>query len=352
MKTIWKLFCCYFLFISAACWSKEPSLIDMFEDKDKKPSLEEVKSAIKLGADVNAISKGNDVLSLAAGTVTDPEIILELFKAGAIIHQEIEHPLEVTPLMSAALHNDNPEIIEMLVRIGIPINAMSTNGFNALMCAASDNANVEIIETLLDSGADVYAKSVRGRTVMMPAIENPNPNVISILAKAGARVNATDINGMSPLQMAVESKNFRAEVVERLVESGAEIYPEIVRIAVIAAIVKKNPEIVIPVIKLARADFAMQSFARKVAISEGGSEQLLKVIDSAVDKSAKGRKRKIEPTNALNTVEPFWVGLFKIGIILVIVVIAVIFALFDGDTIRTVILRKINGAQPRIEQEK
>ena len=69
-----------------------------------------------------------------------------------------------TPLILAAWHNPNPDVITTLLRAGADINARNKNGSTVLMAAAGFNQNPEVITTLLRAGADGKAKSNEGKT--------------------------------------------------------------------------------------------------------------------------------------------------------------------------------------------
>jgi ankyrin repeat protein len=70
-----------------------------------------------------------------------------------------------TPLILAAWHNPNPDVITTLLRAGADIEARDlVYGGTALQWAAGWNPNPEVITTLLSAGADGKAKSNEGKT--------------------------------------------------------------------------------------------------------------------------------------------------------------------------------------------
>ena len=183
-----------------------------FLNKDwwKTATLEDVKKELKNGANVNAASDE-----------------------------------DATVLMQAALLNQNPEVIKILIDEGADVNAKSKSGSTALMYAAAFNPNPEVIKTLIDEGADVNAKSKSGGTALMSAaIFNQNPEVIKILINAGTDVNAKSKSGSTALMFAASSQK-NPDAVKALLKAGADanVIDNDGNIAAINAAVNKNPEI-------------------------------------------------------------------------------------------------------------
>ena len=183
-----------------------------FLNKDwwKTATLEDVKKELKNGANVNAASDE-----------------------------------DATVLMQAALLNQNPEVIKILIDEGADVNAKSKSGSTALMYAAAFNPNPEVIKTLIDEGADVNAKSKSGGTALMSAaIFNQNPEVIKILINAGTDVNAKSKSGSTALMFAASSQK-NPDAVKALLKAGADanVIDNDGNIAAVFAALNKNPEI-------------------------------------------------------------------------------------------------------------
>ncbi len=183
-----------------------------FLNKDwwKTATLEDVKKELKNGANVNAASDE-----------------------------------DTTALMHAALLNQNPEVIKILIDEGADVNAKSKSGSTALMYAAAFNPNPEVIKTLIDEGADVNAKSKSGGTALMSAaIFNQNPEVIKILINAGTDVNAKSKSGSTALMFAASSQK-NLDAVKALLKAGADanVIDNDGNIAAVFAALNKNPEI-------------------------------------------------------------------------------------------------------------
>jgi hypothetical protein len=87
------------------------------------------------------------------------------------------------------------DIINILLKAGAKVNAKDSDGLTPLMNAAMHNENLDVITTLLKAGADVNAKSKDGTTPLMCVRDNPNPDVFDTLLSAGADAKATDDEG-------------------------------------------------------------------------------------------------------------------------------------------------------------
>lgn len=123
---------------------------------------------------------------------------------------------EDTFLMIASQHQQNVDVIEMLINKGIDINTKSKrDGKTALIIATEDNSNIQIIETLLKHGADVNIKDNKGKTALITVIENNRHiensltlRVVEALLKHNADINIKDNEGKTAFDYLKENYEF------------------------------------------------------------------------------------------------------------------------------------------------
>ncbi|GAB6098370.1 hypothetical protein JCM16358_02490 [Halanaerocella petrolearia] len=149
-----------------------------------------------------------------------PQEAKDLIKQDININQKDKYGK--TPLMWAAMINNNPEVIRLLIKAGAKINLKDKDGRTPLMHAAKTNKNPKIATTLLKNGASPHSRSNKtGKTALMFALEEDRPKMIKSLIKAGSDVNARGFEGQTPLMLA--SKATRPEIINLLIKEGANV---------------------------------------------------------------------------------------------------------------------------------
>ena len=149
----------------------------------EKGHLEQVKTLVKKGADVNAKDQNGQ-----------------------------------TALMAAA-GRGHLEMVKLLIDKGADVNASDENGRTALMEAAM-SGQLQIVEILNDKGPDVNAKNKHVPTVVMAAEWGKNLGIVRLLIGKGADVNAKAKNGDTALKL-VKNKG-HTRIVEFLKAQGAQ----------------------------------------------------------------------------------------------------------------------------------
>ncbi|MDE7141089.1 MAG: ankyrin repeat domain-containing protein [Treponemataceae bacterium] len=167
-------------------------------------NLEQAKSCIKAGADVN--KGGNSALRIAV-ECDRADMIKLLVKSKANVNGK--DGKGYTALMHAA-QQGTTDIARLLIKSGADVNARTDNGNTALMIAAA-RGRTNMAELLIKLGADVNAKTDSGYTVLMEVawryayssgIDGSYKTIAELLVKAGADVNAKDKYGKSALAYA------------------------------------------------------------------------------------------------------------------------------------------------------
>jgi ankyrin repeat protein len=202
------------------------------------PNPEVISVLLKAGADINARdSAGGTALMKAALSNPNPEVISVLLKAGADAKLMNAHGktafdyaqeneklkgtdayLQLEGAVNAAQTTDlfesvkagMPESVQAAISKGADVNARDKNGFTPLMVAAIHNENPEVIIALLKAGADVDARDAYGTTPLMHAAQsNHNPEVISTLLKAGADPKAKNRFKKTAFDFVQNNKNLK-----------------------------------------------------------------------------------------------------------------------------------------------
>ncbi len=180
--------------------------------------LEIVKYLLSRGADLNrgrpveaAIDKGHE------------DIARLLLERGV----EVEFTVETDSLPGAAgnslLHmaaNRNlPEIAEMLILVGLDVNAAEGEYDQTPLMAAASTANLDLVKRLVEAGARVNAKDRFGVTAVEAAAGSGSLEVVDYLIECGADFDSGDIE--TPIFEAV--KYGYLELTKLLLEKGANV---------------------------------------------------------------------------------------------------------------------------------
>ena len=112
------------------------------------------------------------------------------------------------------------DFVKTLVKSGIDINGIGSEGFTPLMTAASENEH-EIVNYLIKKGADVNQVS-EGWTALIEAADEGSLESMKHLLKAGANVNYYISNG-SPTAISMAASEGHLDCLKLLLENGADI---------------------------------------------------------------------------------------------------------------------------------
>lgn len=183
-------------------------------------------------------SRGNRAESDEKGIISDYEAgAIKLIEKGANIN-----PTEkgaVTPLMIAA-QKQYVQIAEKLLKKGAIVDAQDRYGRTALMYSVGyrrQGQRLEIADLLIKGGANVnlltseipYAKydNLSCKTALAVAVENYDVELVELLLESGADANFTCKGGLTPLNYAKElsnyvAKNEKNKIIELLEKAGAK----------------------------------------------------------------------------------------------------------------------------------
>ncbi len=125
-----------------------------------------------------------------------------------------------TPL-AWAVHWDDLDMADPLIRAGADVNAANDLGITPLMLA-STNGSASMVETLLQAGADPAVTRLTGETALMMASRSGSIAVVRLLVAQGADVNAATTGGHTALMWAAAERH--ADIVRVLAEIGADVH--------------------------------------------------------------------------------------------------------------------------------
>jgi hypothetical protein len=166
--------------------------------KDPFSRVEFTTSLIAAGADVNLINRKGESPLLMAIQFEKNEEAKVLLEAGADFNYVLPE-LGLTPFMLAA-KNGNVEMIELLLERGVDVNQVNNYGTNAL-------------NQIIESEA---IRDPKGRENLL--------KTISLLIDKGINVNNVAKSGLTPLWSAIKFNSVASQVMDLLVDAGADIY--------------------------------------------------------------------------------------------------------------------------------
>jgi ankyrin repeat protein len=112
--------------------------------------------------------------------------------------------------------------VDALLRRGVSPDTFKEHGQTPLALAAMFG-HTQVASRLIDAGANPNVGDEAGVTVLMTAAEFPRPEIVRLILAAGAYVNAISSDGRTALLSAIWSADSNTEVIEALVEAGADV---------------------------------------------------------------------------------------------------------------------------------
>ena len=188
-----------------------------------KGDIEQVKSIIEKGADVNLRDKNGQTPLHLSARQGQRDIAELLLTNGADINAK--NKWDRTP-MDIAVDRGHNEIVELLISKGADVNARGKGDYTALHRAAMNRAQIadalEIMSLLLAKGADIEARQEHGATPLACAAYDGNVEAARFLIEHGANIEAKTRYGDTPLFRAITQGH--KDMAELLLSKGANIH--------------------------------------------------------------------------------------------------------------------------------
>ncbi len=179
--------------------------------------METVAMLIEAGADIHARDGNGDTPLLRAadyGGFRNPETLEALVGAGADVNDRSERGETVLKRAMRSPADRVAAVVRRLLELGADAREPGLLGE-----AAVRDDNPELVGILLAAGADPNA---RGRSPLHMAASRGGPAAIAALAAGGAAADARDAGGRTPLHRAIEWK--KPANVAALIEAGADVH--------------------------------------------------------------------------------------------------------------------------------
>ena len=189
-------------------------------------SKNKIDAQIAAGGNINAKGPyGESVLMYAVTHNDDPEIIEYLIRKGANVYAKDDFGINLLQYAARTKNENSLEIAKIFIKYGISPAEEDHYGDNALSDACGISKNLDMIKILVENGADVNSKNKLGKTALFEAVfgySESIPEIIEYLVDKGADVNVKDNSGNTLLTDAVEH-GMPYDVVKMLINYGIDV---------------------------------------------------------------------------------------------------------------------------------
>jgi ankyrin repeat protein len=177
------------------------------------------KILIAAGADIHAQDKQGVTPEFIALHVADFRTGFALMKAFPITSSPTGAGSDAAWTLTAAIDRRQQSVVEMLVKLGVNVNAVDNNGDYPLDLAAQ-KGDAAIAELLLSHGANINIRNKSGGFPIHSAALAGNTIVVRLLLDRGSDVNCrVEPTGETPLYLAASFG--RTDTVKLLLSRGA-----------------------------------------------------------------------------------------------------------------------------------
>ena len=165
---------------------KDRALLDAAE----KGAIDQVKEALKRGANINAKDKKGDTALHKATQNRHPDVERFLLENGA--DRAAENALELTALHFSKAYA--PQDIEGLLQ--------QKRAINEMLRIFAEKGSIDRVKELLEQGANIDAKDENKNTALHKATQNQHPAIVQLLLDSGADSDVRNRDGQTPFSLA------------------------------------------------------------------------------------------------------------------------------------------------------
>ena len=195
--------------------------MDDFFDACERGNVDEVKTFIKRGSDVNEISEeflgGGRTRLMYAASEGKFDVVKYLIHQGADVSKKDNR--KRTALHYASERGDL-KVVEALLGKGADIDVEDEDHCTPLLLAAGRGHN-DILLYLINHGADVNTKDLRNRTALHYASERGDLKLVEVLLSKSAEIDVEDKDQCTPLLLTAKNRHF--DILLYLIDHGADV---------------------------------------------------------------------------------------------------------------------------------
>jgi len=123
-----------------------------------------LQALVDIGVDLNAANDMGFTPLMFAAAYNTPEAVAFLLENGADASAKA-YVRDLNALHVASLLNPQPDVLDVLLSAGLPLEDRVTTGETALLLAVSENPNLEVAERLAALGADTTVSNENGQSL-------------------------------------------------------------------------------------------------------------------------------------------------------------------------------------------
>jgi ankyrin repeat protein len=175
---------------------------------------------VRLGADVNAVSKNRTTALYMAARKGHTDAVTFLLDSGA---NYTIRPYDGLTLLQAVVESGNVELFHALAARGAHVHALGANQLSVLLVAAAEGHTGMAAMLINQYGVDINAASASGQTALMTAVLYDHYSCAELLLANGAAVNSVASAGYTALHWCV-NKADNAAMMQLLLTHGADVH--------------------------------------------------------------------------------------------------------------------------------